>query len=93
MNGVCYCQYLLLPYPKPGQKLQCRFCCQTIAETDEYIYACFNKQCIHKLVTNVNYMVCKDCYNMNDASNYSNDKTDKISFIFNKIVQSLRTIS
>ena len=85
INRLCYCQSLLKECENISDKTICKNCCKY----NQHLYGCFHDQCIYTTISTQSYIICYPCYNDHN----SNNNTDKFSFIFNKFIDSLITIS
>ena len=96
MNTLCYCQSQLTQYQNPRDNRICINCVNPISDDDQYLYPCFNQQCIYQSISTQPYIICSECYTNTDVDEKTESSSSSSSsngFIFNKFVSSLNKIS
>ena len=91
-NKSCYCKSQLTKYNNPGG-FECRNCAVPISNEDEYLYPCFNAQCLYRQISTQSYIICSECYHSSDNEYDSKIDSTATDFIYKKFSHSLNIIS
>ena len=72
----------------------CRNCLKELSSnSSEPIFACAASGCFYIHIANQNYIICQNCYNVENTTTFASDDMDKTEFTCNKIKSSIDTIS
>ena len=93
LNKICYCRSPLQQYNNPGSNINdaCRNCAELFANDSEYLYPCFNSQCLYHHFCMYSYAVCSQCYEESD--NNEAIESTATDFIYKKFSNSLNKMS
>ena len=90
-NISCYCKSQLTKYKNSRDGRICINCAKPISDDDQYLYPCFNAECIYLRLGTQDYLICSSCYNLSNNDKIKQSPTT--DFILDKFCNSINVIS